>query len=24
VTNNIGEFARVPALETENWVQTAQ
>ena len=24
VTNNMGEFARVPALETENWVQTAQ
>jgi tRNA(fMet)-specific endonuclease VapC len=23
VTNNMGEFARVPALETENWVQTA-
>lgn len=23
-TNNIGEFARVPALEAENWVQTAQ
>lgn len=24
VTNNMGEFARVPALETENWVDTAQ
>jgi tRNA(fMet)-specific endonuclease VapC len=24
VTNNLGEFARVPALEVENWVQTAQ
>ena len=24
VTNNMGEFARVPALEVENWVQTAQ
>ncbi len=24
VTNNMGEFARVPALEAENWVQTAQ
>jgi tRNA(fMet)-specific endonuclease VapC len=24
VTNNMGEFARVPALETENWVQSAQ
>ena len=24
VTNNVGEFARVPALEVENWVQTAQ
>jgi tRNA(fMet)-specific endonuclease VapC len=24
VTNNIGEFARVPALEAENWVHTAQ
>ena len=24
VTNNMGEFARVPALETENWVKTAQ
>ena len=23
VTNNMGEFARVPALEAENWVQTA-
>jgi tRNA(fMet)-specific endonuclease VapC len=23
VTNNMGEFARVPALEVENWVQTA-
>ena len=23
VTNNMGEFARVPALETENWVHTA-
>ena len=23
VTNNGGEFARVPALEVENWVQTA-
>ena len=22
VTNNMGEFARVPALEAENWVQT--
>ena len=24
VTNNMGEFARVPALELVNWVQTAQ
>jgi len=24
VTNNMGEFAWVPALETENWVHTAQ
>jgi predicted nucleic acid-binding protein len=24
VTNNIGEFERVPALEVENWVYTAQ
>jgi len=24
VTNNMGEFARVPALETENWVHTAR
>ena len=24
VTNNMGEFARVPAMEAENWVQTAQ
>lgn len=24
VTNNMGEFARVPALEAENWVRTAQ
>jgi tRNA(fMet)-specific endonuclease VapC len=24
VTNNMGEFARVPALEAENWVNTAQ
>jgi len=24
VTNNMGEFARVPALEAENWVDTAQ
>ena len=24
VTNNMGEFARVPALERENWVNTAQ
>ena len=24
VTNNMGEFARVPALEAENWVLTAQ
>ena len=24
VTNNLGEFARVPALEVENWIQTAQ
>jgi len=23
VTNNMGEFARVPALQTENWIQTA-
>jgi len=23
VTNNIGEFERVPALEVENWVHTA-
>ena len=24
VTNNMGEFARVPAMEVENWVHTAQ
>jgi tRNA(fMet)-specific endonuclease VapC len=24
VTNNMGKFARVPALEAENWVHTAQ
>ena len=24
VTNNMGEFARVPALALENWVHTAQ
>ena len=24
VTNKMGEFARVPALEVENWVHTAQ
>ena len=24
VTNNMGEFARVPAMEAENWVHTAQ
>jgi tRNA(fMet)-specific endonuclease VapC len=24
VANNTGEFARVPALEVENWVHTAQ
>ena len=24
VTNNMGEFARVPALEVENWGHTAQ
>ena len=24
VTNNLGEFERVPALEVENWVHTAQ
>ena len=24
VTNNMGEFARLPALEAENWVQAAQ
>ena len=24
VTNNMGEFARVPAMEAENWVQTTQ
>ena len=24
VTNNMGEFARVPALEAKNWVNTAQ
>jgi tRNA(fMet)-specific endonuclease VapC len=24
VTNNMREFARVPALEAENWVHTAQ
>ena len=24
VTNNMGEFARVPALEAENWVNAAQ
>jgi tRNA(fMet)-specific endonuclease VapC len=24
VTNNMGELARVPALEAENWVRTAQ
>lgn len=23
VTNNVGEFARVPALQVENWVQTS-
>jgi len=23
VTNNVVEFARVPALEVENWVHTA-
>ena len=23
VTNNVGEFARVPAMEVENWVHTA-
>lgn len=23
-TNNMGEFARVPAMEVENWVQAAQ
>lgn len=22
VTNNVGEFARVPALQVENWVQS--
>jgi predicted nucleic acid-binding protein len=24
VTNNQGEYARVPALELENWVKTAK
>lgn len=24
VTNNMGEFSRVPAMETENWVHTTQ
>ena len=24
VTHNMGEFARVPGLEAENWVHTAQ
>ena len=24
VTNNMGEFARVPALEAESWVDTAE
>ena len=24
VTNNVGDFARVPALEVENWVDTNQ
>jgi predicted nucleic acid-binding protein len=24
VTNNIVEFERVPAVEVENWVHTAQ
>jgi predicted nucleic acid-binding protein len=24
VTNNTGEFERVPVLEVENWVHTAQ
>ena len=24
VTNNVSEFARVPALELENWIQGAQ
>jgi tRNA(fMet)-specific endonuclease VapC len=24
VKNNLGEFARVPALEEENWVDTAK
>ena len=24
VTNNMGEFARVPALEAVNWIHTAQ
>ena len=24
VTNNMGEFARVPALEAENWVNASQ
>ena len=24
VTNNMGEFARVPAMAVENWVQTTQ
>ena len=24
VTNNVGEFARVPALQVENWVDTSQ
>ena len=24
VTNNMGEFARVPALEAENWVHTTR
>ena len=24
LTNNMGAFARVPALEAQNWVDTAQ
>jgi len=24
VANNVGEFARVPALQVENWVSTSK